>query len=181
MKSLLSVLSRAANWLASFSLVAIRVTTAAIVAVVLLPAVALAGDGGDFLSGVLSGVLTPENIGLAVGAILTLLGGWLAKLASTEIRRRNVATAIRHAYAIVEETARLDGRLTVLDKVSAGLKAADTWMVANGWRPLTDAEKQRAKLGFSEISGISHVQGAIAAGVLGKQPVAAVPTTPRAS
>jgi hypothetical protein len=144
-------------------------------------------ESGGFLSGLLAGLLTEQTIGAAVGGILTFAAGWLVKLFTTSVRRRNVAVAIRHAYAAVEEIARLDTANNALDKAAAGLKAADQWMRANGWRPLTDAEQGVARLEFSALHGAEHanVRAITAAQVASAMAIqsqggAALPQQPRA-
>jgi len=151
---------------------------------------ASAADGtgaasSGFLGGLLSGLLTEQVIGAAVGGLLTLLAGVLVKFAHNEVRRRNVAIAIRHAYAAVEEIARLDPADNAIDKIAAGLKSADAWMSAQGWRPLTEQEKQVARLGFTAISGDEHARTKLAtaaniAAQLALKEVLPVPQSPRA-
>ena len=148
---------------------------------------ALAADTtGAAVAGFFSGLLTTEVVGGIVAGVLAVAGGLLAKVITTSIRRRNVAIAIRHAYAAVEEIARLDERTNALDKVSTGLGEVDKWMRANGWRPLTEQEKQVAKLGFTGISGAEHaaVKAATAshvAAALALEGLPVRPQSPRAS
>lgn len=162
---------------------AVRAIIAVALLFCLLPSVALAADGG-FVSGLLGGLLTAENIGIAVAAILTVAGAWLAKLVSTEKRRRNVAIGIRTAFVAVEEFARLSNA-PIADKASAGLAELDKWLVAQGWRKATEREKELAKLEFNAISGQQHLAiktaatTAVQAAQLGG--AAAVPTAPLAS
>jgi len=146
---------------------------------------ALAADTtGAAVAGFFSGLLTTEVVGGIVAGVLAVAGGLLAKVITTSIRRRNVAIAIRHAYAAVEEIARLDERQNALDKVSVGLRELDKWLLAQGWRVATEQEKQVARLGFTAISGERHAAvkastQAIAAAAL--KDVLPVPQSPRAS
>ena len=162
----------------------LRLSLAACLAILLVPALALAADGSGVVSSILSGLLTDEVIGASIAGLLLVFGGLLTRLVTTAVRRRNVAIAVRHAYAAVEEIARLDERDNALDKVSAGLKELDKYLLANGWRPATEQEQQVARLEFTAISGASHAavkastQAIAAAALKGVLPV---PSQPRAS
>jgi hypothetical protein len=82
-------------------------------------------------------------IGMALGFVL----------GPSAVRRRRVALAVFHAFHVVEDIdAELGPENTKLDKAVAGLKAANDWMLANGWRPLKEAEQERAKLEFKSLN-----------------------------
>lgn len=160
---------------------AVRAIVAVALLCCLLPSVALAADG-SFIGGLVGGLLTAENIGIAVAAILTVAGAWFARLVSTEKRRRNVAIGIRTAFVAVEEFARLS-QAPIADKASAGLAELDKWLLAQGWRKATEREKELAKLEFSAISGQQHLAiktATTAAQAARAGGAAAVPTAPLA-
>lgn len=94
-------------------------------------------------------MLSPEVIATAIGI---LLSGLFAIIKVNDVKRRRlVATAAFHAYHIVKD---LDEQGALNQpKVEAGLKAADDWMKANGWRPLADGEKLQTQLTFSSMTG----------------------------
>jgi hypothetical protein len=104
---------------------------------------------------------------VALGALLTLLGVVLGK---GVVRRRRVATAVKHAYAIVEdvkaECRASEKDFPYLNAAAAGLKYADEWMVTNGWRALTQGEQDRAQLEFRAIHGGQKSAAHVAAGPL---------------
>ncbi|MCI0573031.1 MAG: hypothetical protein L0Y66_19975, partial [Myxococcaceae bacterium] len=95
--------------------------------------------GLDFL-------LSPTGIGLVLGALALLLG-------SSEVRRRRVALATYHAFHIVEDLKRETPGMPALVKIGEGLRAADEYMRANGWRPFKPGEQEAAKLTFSAMHG----------------------------
>lgn len=110
------------------------------------------------LKSLLDAVLSPTGIVAAIG----VLGGILGLLVGTDvIRRRRVATAVYHAFHVVED---LDAELGSehLDKAVAGLKAADEWMRANGWRALKPGEQEVAKLEFTALNGQMHAAAKVA-------------------
>lgn len=94
-------------------------------------------------------LLTPTTISIAITGILALVG---LLIGSGEVRRRRVAKAVYHAYQIVNDVDEERGD-DKLDKVVFGLKAADDWMKANGWRPLKSDEVVVAKLQFQALHG----------------------------
>ncbi len=103
---------------------------------------------------------SPGAIALLITGVLTLLGGTLL---TTEMRRRRVALATSYAFHIVEDLAREAGEKgQVLQKVAAGLRTADEWMAAQGWRALTPGEKEVAKLGFKALHGAGLVAEKVA-------------------
>jgi hypothetical protein len=114
-------------------------------------------------------ILSPSGLVTAVGLVLT---GLSFLLGSSEVRRRRVALATYHAFHIVEDmdTERADAKL---DKAVEGLKAADDWMKAHGWRPLKPGEQEVAKLGFQALHGEDKVELARATAAL---TAAAVPS-----
>lgn len=106
-------------------------------------------------------LLSPASVGMLLSVVAAILAAmkWL-----DASRKRTIAEATFHAFNIVED---LDAALTkspaataVLDKVAQGLKSADEWMVANGWRTLSDEEKTLVKLGFQSIHGAQKSEAA---------------------
>lgn len=96
--------------------------------------------------------LSPTGLATIVGL---LLGGVGLLTGTNAIRRRRVALAVYHAFHVVED---LDTELnnTTLDKAVEGLKAADNWLKANGWRELKPGEQELAKLEFTAMNGQMH-------------------------
>lgn len=111
---------------------------------------------GEMLLGML---LSPSGL----GTIATVIGGVLALIfGANEVRRRRVALAVYHAFHVVEDfSAETD--TNVDDKIAAGLKALDTYMLSNGWRPLKPGEVELAKMGFTALNGQTKVAEKIAA------------------
>lgn len=95
-------------------------------------------------------LLTPENIAWAVGALMTVAAGFVG---TKEIRRRRIALAAYYAFNIVKDLADETPGPDALDKVAAGLKAADDYMKANGWRALKPGEAELAKLSIKAFRG----------------------------
>lgn len=97
-------------------------------------------------------ILTPTGITMVLGLIGAILGAfqWM-----TAARKSYVALAVKVAFNVVEDVVALrrkHGVTDALDKVAEGLKAADAWMQANGWRALSETEQQVAKLGFQALN-----------------------------
>lgn len=93
--------------------------------------------------------LTPTGIASAVVSILGLVGGLLGLSA---MRKRQIAIVTQHAYYGVLDFAKTT-ETDVDDKVAAGLKIANDWMMAHGWRPLSPQESEVVKLGFNALHG----------------------------
>lgn len=124
-------------------------------------------------------VTSPTGLGTIATIVLGALGGLLG---TNEIRRRRVALGVFHAFHIVEDIgAEIPGD-DAFDKVARGLKAADDYLVANGWRPLKPGEQQVAKLGFQSLNGASKlaekVQTAALEAALPAEPTQPVPQSP---
>lgn len=103
---------------------------------------------------------------VGIMTLLGVVGSGLGLLVKTEVRRRRVALAVYHAYHIVEDLSAEDGKdNSAMDKAATGLKMADDWMIANGWRPLKPLEQAVAKLEFKSIHGETKMAEA-----LGKNP-----------
>lgn len=103
-------------------------------------------------------VLSPSGITLILGVIGAILGAfsWM-----TSARKQYVAMAVKIAFNVVEDIVAIrkkQGTSDALDKVAEGLKAADAWMAANGWKQLSEAEKEVAKLGFQALNAESNVE-----------------------
>lgn len=119
-------------------------------------AVAPAPGVGDKL---LELVLSPAGF----GTIASMVGGVLALIfGANEVRRRRVALAVYHAFHVVEDLSK-ETDTTADDKVAAGLRALDSYLVANGWRPLKPGEEQLAKLGFQSLNGAQVLAEKVAA------------------
>jgi len=118
----------------------------------------------DLSARLLEAFLSPAGLAAACAVVFTATALLWAKDAR---RKAQVAGGVRIAFAVVEEVKRTwppDSKL--LDKVDAGLKAADAWLVANNWRPLSSVEESRAKLEFKAIHGATLVAAQIAAVVV---------------
>jgi hypothetical protein len=171
-----------------------RITLAAALAVALTAPVALADTAASSSTSIVDTLLSPAVMGTAlsflVGAVGLFAGGtWL-----TTQRKRRVALAVYHAYNVVEDVkaeALAEGRrLPAAEKVAEGLRQADAWMRAQGWRPLKPGEQELAKLEFRSMHGtqkaaeyaqelaVSSALGAIGS-TAALAPVTASPQTPR--
>lgn len=102
--------------------------------------------------------LTPQGIASVVLTVLGLIAG-VAGLSAQ--RKRQIAIVTEHAFHGVEDFAATT-ETTVDDKVAAGLKIADEWMRAQGWRPLKPNETEVVKLGFSALNGQTKVAEKVA-------------------
>lgn len=132
----------------------------ALLGLVVAPALAFAQDAVQVVS-FWDQYLTPGNVALGVTVLLGLLAGLVG---NGEVRRRRVAKALYHAYQVVND---IDYELgpddKTLDKPLAGLRAADDWMKANGWRALRPDEQVLARLQFQELHGAERQAVKIAA------------------
>lgn len=128
---------------------------------VLMPSLAFAQTAAPAASpfaGLLEQFLTPSGIASIVGTLAALVFGvW--KL--SDLRKKQVATGAYYAFHMVEDIAATTEN-TVDDKVAAGLKALDAYMLAQGWRPLKPGEQEVAKLTFSAMHGAQKVAGELA-------------------
>lgn len=102
------------------------------------------------------------NLGSIVAGLCLLLG---LLLGPSVVRRRRVALAIFHAFQIVEDL-QAEAPSAGLGKAAQGLKAADEWMRANGWRPLHAGEQELAKLTFKSLNAQTDAHVAVIAGAL---------------
>ena len=110
------------------------------------------------MQAILDAALSPAGITMILGLLGAIFGAfsWL-----TAQRKNYVAFAVKLAFNVVEDIVALrkkQGTPDALDKVAEGLKAADAWMAANGWKSLTDAEKEVAKLGFQALNAESNAE-----------------------
>ena len=165
-----------------------RLTLAACLAAVLSAPVALAQASTGTSSSILDALLTPTTIGIALGAVTGAIGLFAGGTWLTERRKRRIALGAYHAFHVVEDIAAEDPAENLVDKAAKGLEVIDTWMKANGWRPLKPGEQALVKLQFSALHGeqkaeekvqgqaLSVALGAVAATAAVE---AAVPTTPR--
>lgn len=109
-----------------------------------------------------------------VATIFTVVFGFWKLV---DLRKKQLSIVFHHAYLAVADLAATTEGEDALDKVSAGLKAADEYAVANGWRKLTEAEQAKAKLSFSAQHGAEVLATKIAtAAAAAGAPV--VPPTP---
>ena len=97
--------------------------------------------------------LTPTGIASAVLTVLGLIAGAAGLSAQ---RKRQIAIVTEHAFHAVEDFAATT-ETPIDDKVALGLKKADEWMRAQGWRPLKPGEVEVVKLGFEAINGATKV------------------------
>lgn len=138
----------------------LKMLTLSIIAVTLTPLFALA-DAAAAPPSTGSPILTQLTDLLfssgGIATIVTVLFSVVAMLVTSEVRRRQVALAVYHAFHIVEDIAAETPGTDALDKVAAGLKSADDYLKANGWRPLKDGEQAVAKLGFTSLNGASKL------------------------
>lgn len=102
--------------------------------------------------------LTPTGIASAVLTVLGLIAGAAGLSAQ---RKRQVAIVTEHAFHAVEDFAATT-ETPIDDKVALGLRKADEWMRAQGWRPLKPGEVEVVKLGFEAINGSTKVAEKIA-------------------
>ncbi|NPC76056.1 hypothetical protein HPP05_40645 [Corallococcus exiguus] len=136
----------------------------------------------------LDALLTPTNITLALGLVAGAVGLFAGGTWLTERRKRRIALGAYHAFHVVEDIAAEDPENTTLNKAAKGLEVIDSWMKANGWRPLKPGEQALVKLQFSALHGeqkaeekvqeqaLSVALGAVAAKAAVE---GAVPTMPR--
>ncbi|WNZ59879.1 hypothetical protein QEG98_28155 [Myxococcus sp. MxC21-1] len=164
----------------------LKLLAVATVAMVLSgPAVALAQATGTPPASILDSLLTPTAIGTALGVLVGAVGLFGAGTWLTATRKRRIALAFHHAYNIVEDVAAEDPKENFADKAAKGLKLADDWLKANGWRPLKPHEQALAKMEFSAMHGAQKAEekvranaaaaALIASSKLNVEVVAAVP------
>ena len=93
-------------------------------------------------------VTSPAGLGL-IGTLVTAVAGMFGL---SVVRKRQLALLAYHAFHIVND---IDNELGTdkLDKVVAGLKTANEWALAQGWRPLKPGEEQLVKLHFQALHG----------------------------
>ncbi|NRD67783.1 hypothetical protein HRD49_39250 [Corallococcus exiguus] len=101
----------------------------------------------------LDALLTPTNITLALGLVAGAVGLFAGGTWLTTRRKRIVATVAFHAFHVVEDFAAMEVEGSALNKVAKGLEVADSWLKANGWRPLKSWEQEAVKLEFASIHG----------------------------
>lgn len=104
---------------------------------------------GSVLGSFFSQFLTPSGIASIVVTVLGLVGGAMGLSA---VRKRQIAIVTQHAFHGVEDFAATTEN-TIDDKVAVGLRIADEWMRAQGWRPLRPDEQAVVKLGFNAMHG----------------------------
>jgi hypothetical protein len=116
---------------------------------VLLPVVALAQDV----------VISPPApwwqslLGsLPIATVVAVIFGALGLLNLSNKRKQIVAMVAKHAYNVVNDIDHVRGD-EKLDKVVEGLRQADEWMKANGWRLLSAEEQALVKMQFQAMHG----------------------------
>lgn len=159
--------------------------TAALAAVLLAP-LALAQAPTSTRGSLLDALLTPGNLSAVLGIVVSAIGLFAGGTWLTTTRKRRIALAAYHAFNVVEDIAAEDLEDNALDKAARGLQVVDTWMKANGWRPLKPGEQELVKLEFKSMHGarkaeerrLPAAQGSLSAGVARAPAVDAVPLTP---
>ena len=134
-----------------------------VLVMVLLALPALAQDAvaaPSPLSGLLAQWLTPGGIAAAVGGLLAVVG---LLVGNRDLLKRRLALVAYHAFHIVEDVDSDPGALGKLSKVEAGLKAADDYCKAQGWRPLKPGEQEAVKLAFASLNGQAEAAAVVAA------------------
>lgn len=147
---------------------------------------ALAQSTADAGSSILDVLLTPGNIGIALGVVASGIGLFAGGSWLSTTRKRRIALAAFHAFHMVEDIAAEDPEENIVDKAARGLEIVDEWMRANGWRSLKPGEHALVRLEFKSLHGtqkakekaLSVALGAVAAKAAVE--ATAVPTTPRA-
>lgn len=159
----------------------LRMLTLMCIAITLTPLLALAqattappSAGSPILTQLTD--LLFSNGGLAT--VVTVLFSVVGMLITTEVRRRRVALAVYHAFHIVEDASTELGPNAIIDKVSSGLRAADDYLKANGWRALKPGEQAVAKLGFTSLNGASKLAEKVQAAAIEAAAPAANPPSP---
>ncbi|RKG94135.1 hypothetical protein D7V97_39435 [Corallococcus sp. CA053C] len=133
-------------------------TLTAVLAVVLTAPVDLAQSSTGAGSSILDALLTPTNVGIALGVVASGVGLFFGGTWLTTRRKRIVATVAFHAFHVVEDIAALDESENGFDKAARGLEVADSWMKANGWRPLKPWEQAAVKLEFKSLHGAQSAE-----------------------
>lgn len=121
-----------------------------------------APTAGSVLGSFFAQFLTPTGIASAVVTVLGLIGGLLHL--STR-RKQQIAIVTQHAFNGVLDFSKTT-ETEVDDKIAAGLRIADDWMKAQGWRALSEKEQQVVKLGFNALHGSLEASKAAAPAVL---------------
>lgn len=103
--------------------------------------------------------LSPGGVVSVLATLVALVGGlaWF-----TSRRKRLVALAAYHAFAIVEDIGNEIEGPDKFDKTAEYLKAVDKWMVAQGWRPLKPGEQEVAKLQAKVLHGAEVMKAKVA-------------------
>lgn len=109
----------------------------------------VAAEGPSRVDRLLDAAMTPEGAALLLGALGSLLGGVVG---TSAVRRRRVAKAVQAAYHLVEAVSS-ETPSPLDDKAAEGLKQLNRYLVANGWREATPAEKALAELEFKALHG----------------------------
>ncbi len=89
---------------------------------------------------------------LPIATVVAVIFGALGLLKLSDKRKTIVGFAVRNAFNIVNDIDHVRGD-EKLDKAVEGLRQADEWMKANGWRVLSAEEQVLAKLSFQAMHG----------------------------
>ena len=103
--------------------------------------------------------ITLENV---VSVMLLVLGSLGGAGALSARRKEQIAIITDAAFHGVENLAGTTAT-PIDDKAAAGLKIANEWMLAHGWRKLRPDEEELVKLGFKSLNGETKVQEKIQA------------------
>jgi hypothetical protein len=131
------------------------------------PAPAVTAPAPAAQTSIFQGVLDWAGSTAGVMTIITVLFGGLGLLlASNKDRKRQVGLGIYHAFHTIEDASSEWPENTTLRKAEEALKAADQYMIANGWRPLKPEEQSLAQLQFTAMNGQMKAQEKIQANAL---------------
>jgi hypothetical protein len=98
-----------------------------------------------------------EGLGLLGGSVIAVLAFFSAR------RKRILAEVIEHAFHVVEDIGREKEGDDNFDKAAKALEAADDWMKAHGWRPLSPQEQKIAALELKAFHGEEIAKQKVAA------------------
>lgn len=117
------------------------------------PTLTLPGDvaaaGPSRVDKLLDAALSPAGL----ASLLSLAGAVLGAVAGTSaVRKRRIAKAVEVAYHLVENLSS-ETETPLDDKAAEGFKQLNRYLLAQGWREATDAEKALAKVEFDALHG----------------------------
>lgn len=103
--------------------------------------------------------LTPGGVATVIGAIVSLIGGFVAFSANL---KRRVALGAYHAFHVVEDIA-AETDTPIDNKAVPYLEAFNAYFLANGWRTPKPHEVQQALLLAKSLNGEAKEKEKIAA------------------